>query len=50
MEKAIVSTRIVAEGLPIREADELLLPDDPPTFAAAVITLLQDPAMAPAAR
>ena len=46
MEKAIVSTHIGAEGLPIRDGDELLLADDPPSFAAAVISLLQDRAMA----
>ena len=46
MEKAIVSTRIGAEGLPIRHGDELLLADDPPSFAAAVVRLLQDHAMA----
>src|SRR5438445_238766 len=46
MEKGIVSTRIGAEGLPIRDGDELLLADNPPAFAAAVISLLQDRAMA----
>ena len=46
MEKAIVSTRIGAEGLPIRDGDELLLADNPPAFAAAVVRLLQDHAMA----
>jgi len=46
MEKAIVSTRIGAEGLPVRDGEELLLADDPPSFAAAVVRLLQDRAMA----
>ena len=46
MGKAIVSTRIGAEGLPIRDGDELLLADDAPSFAAAVVRLLQDQATA----
>jgi sugar transferase (PEP-CTERM/EpsH1 system associated) len=46
MEKAIVSTRIGAEGLPVRDEHELLLADDAPSFAAAVVRLLQDHAMA----
>jgi sugar transferase (PEP-CTERM/EpsH1 system associated) len=46
MEKAIVSTRIGAEGLPVRDGDELLLADDAPSFAAAVVRLLQDPVAA----
>jgi sugar transferase (PEP-CTERM/EpsH1 system associated) len=46
MGKAIVSTRIGAEGLPVRDGDELLLADDPPSFAAAVVRLLQDRALA----
>jgi len=46
MEKTIVSTHIGAEGLPIREGEELLLADDPPSFAAAVVSLLRNEAMA----
>jgi glycosyltransferase involved in cell wall biosynthesis len=46
MGKAIVSTRIGAEGLPVRDGDELLPADDPPSFAAAVVRLLQDRALA----
>jgi sugar transferase (PEP-CTERM/EpsH1 system associated) len=46
MGKAIVSTRIGAEGLPVRDGDELVLADDPPSFAAAVVRLLQDQTMA----
>jgi glycosyltransferase involved in cell wall biosynthesis len=46
MEKAIVSTRIGAEGLPVRDEVELLLADDAPSFATAVVRLLQDHATA----
>ena len=42
MGKAIVSTRIGAEGLPVRDEHELLLADDAPSFAAAVVRLLRD--------
>lgn len=42
MEKAIVSTTIGAEGLPINEGKEILLADTPESFAAAVIKLLRD--------
>jgi len=46
MEKAVVSTHIGAEGLPIANGNELLLADDPRAFASAVVSLLQDRAMA----
>src|SRR5262249_61814155 len=46
MEKAIVSTHIGAEGLPVRGGEELLLADDPPSFAAAVVRLLRHDAIA----
>src|SRR5215813_1256859 len=46
MEKAIVSTHIGAEGLPVQSGEELLLADDPRAFAGAVVNLLQDRAMA----
>ena len=46
MEKAVVSTHIGAEGLPIANGNELLLADDPRAFAGAVVSLLQDRAMA----
>src|SRR5262249_27134025 len=35
--RAIVSTRIGAAGLPVRGGEELLLADDTPSFAAAVV-------------
>ena len=43
MEKAIVSTTIGAEGLPVRDREELRIADTPETFAAAVVDLLRDP-------
>ena len=46
MEKAVVSTHIGAEGLPIADGKELLLADDPRAFAGAVVSLLHDRAMA----
>lgn len=42
MEKAVVSTTIGAEGLPLTNGEELLLADEPHTFAEAVIKLLGD--------
>ena len=41
MEKAIVSTSIGAEGLPVRDGDEIVLADTPEAFADAVIRLFQ---------
>ncbi len=43
MEKAIVSTTIGAEGLPVRHDVELLLADSPQSFAQSVVRLLSDP-------
>jgi sugar transferase (PEP-CTERM/EpsH1 system associated) len=43
MEKAIVSTTVGAEGLPVSDGNELRLADTPETFAAAVIELLKNP-------
>lgn len=43
MEKAIVSTSIGAEGLPVTDGRELRLADTPETFAASVIDLLKKP-------
>jgi glycosyltransferase involved in cell wall biosynthesis len=42
MEKAVVSTRLGAEGLDVRDGVNILLADDAETFAAAVVRLLQD--------
>lgn len=42
MEKAIVSTSIGAEGLPVTDGKEIVLADTPESFADAVVKLLQD--------
>jgi polysaccharide biosynthesis protein PslH len=42
MGKAVVSTTIGAEGLPIAGGEHLLLADDPASFARAVVGLLRD--------
>ena len=42
MGKALVSTRIGAEGLPVSSGEHLLLADRPADFAEAVIQLLND--------
>jgi len=42
MEKAVVSTTIGAEGLPLTDGVELLLRDKPNAFAEAVIRVLTD--------
>jgi len=44
MGKAVVSTTLGAEGLPVRHGMNILLADEPRDFAAAVVTLLSDPA------
>jgi glycosyltransferase involved in cell wall biosynthesis len=46
MEKAIVSTPIGAEGLPVKDGVELLLADTAESLAEAVIKVLQDKALA----
>ena len=46
MEKAVVSTSIGAEGLPVRNDEELILSDTPEAFAGSVVSLLQDPEIA----
>jgi len=46
MEKAIVTTTIGAEGLPVRDGEHLCIADSPSAFAAAVLRLLRDPASA----
>jgi glycosyltransferase involved in cell wall biosynthesis len=45
MGKPIVSTRVGAEGLDFTSGEEILLEDDPASFATAVATLLGDEAM-----
>lgn len=46
MEKAIVSTSVGAEGLPVRDGEHLLIADTPSAFADAVTRLLREPAFA----
>jgi sugar transferase (PEP-CTERM/EpsH1 system associated) len=46
MERAVVSTTIGAEGLPVRAGTELLLADAPEEFAAAVVRVLTDDKLA----
>ena len=46
MEKAIVSTTIGAEGLPVTEGEEIVLADTPESFADAVVRLLQQDSLA----
>jgi sugar transferase (PEP-CTERM/EpsH1 system associated) len=48
MERAVVSTRVGAEGLPVRDGVDGVLRDDPAAFADAVVELLHDPARAAA--
>lgn len=43
MSKAVVSTPVGAEGLPVRSGDNILLADTPRNFADSVISLLRDP-------
>lgn len=44
----VVSTRKGAEGLDLRDGQDLLLADDPPAFARAVARLARDPGVADA--
>ena len=44
LERAVVSTRLGAEGLNFKEGKEIVLADDPAAFAEAVVELLTDPA------
>jgi sugar transferase (PEP-CTERM/EpsH1 system associated) len=46
MEKPLVSTTVGAEGLPLTNGVELLLADEPATFADAVVRVLSDPVYA----
>lgn len=41
--KAVVSTTVGAEGLDVRHGSDIMLADDPHSFAQAVIMLLRDP-------
>ena len=43
MGKAVVATRLGAEGYPVTHGRELLLADTPADFAAAVVALLRAP-------
>jgi polysaccharide biosynthesis protein PslH len=42
MEKPVVSTTVGAEGLPLKDGEDLLIADAPRDFAAAVVRVLQD--------
>jgi glycosyltransferase involved in cell wall biosynthesis len=42
MGKAVVSTTVGAEGLPVQDGEHLLLADEPDSFASAVVRLLRD--------
>lgn len=44
MGKAVVSTTIGAEGLPVTDGRDVVLADAPAAFADAVVSLLRDPA------
>jgi sugar transferase (PEP-CTERM/EpsH1 system associated) len=48
MEKAIVSTSIGAEGLPVKNGQEILLADTPESFAEAVVSLIRQESLATA--
>jgi len=43
MGKAVVSTTVGAEGLPVTHGRDILIADDPAEFAASVVRLLRDP-------
>lgn len=43
MSKAVVSTSVGAEGLPLTPEEHYLLADDPGDFARAVVSLMRDP-------
>lgn len=42
MERAVVSTTIGAEGLPVKDGEEIVLADEPERFADEVIRLMKD--------
>lgn len=43
MSKAVVSTSVGAEGLPVQPGENILLADTPADFARSVVSLLRDP-------
>ncbi len=45
MGKAVISTHVGAEGLPVKHEEHLLLADEPEEFARAVVRLLEDAAL-----
>jgi len=45
MKKAVVSTSIGCEGLPVRNGEHLLVADDPDEFAESVVKILKNPEM-----
>jgi polysaccharide biosynthesis protein PslH len=42
MAKAVVSTSVGAEGLPVSDGADIILADDPERFATAVVTLVRN--------
>ncbi len=46
MELPIVSTTVGAEGLPVKDGEEIFLRDNPQEFAATVVKLLKDKSLA----
>jgi len=48
MGKPLVSTSVGCEGINVRSQEHLLIADDPPAFADAVLRVLGDPALAAA--
>jgi glycosyltransferase involved in cell wall biosynthesis len=42
MGKAVVSTSVGAEGLPVNDGEHLVLADEPAAFAASVVQLMRD--------
>jgi glycosyltransferase involved in cell wall biosynthesis len=44
MAKAVISTTVGAEGLPVSDGHDVVIADTPQTFAASVVSVLRDPA------
>ena len=44
MARAVVSTSVGAEGLPVTNGTDIVLADDPDRFASAVVTLVRNQA------